>query len=50
MKSGRCLECRAWTDSYGIVHAECCSGGFHEGEEGCPCEGKGDQGGRRKKK
>ena len=42
MRDGKCRECGAWTDSYGIVHAECCSGGFHE-EEGCPCEDKGEK-------
>jgi len=44
MKDGKCRECGAWTDSYGLIHAECCEGGFHEGE--CPCE---ENGGKKRK-
>lgn len=37
MKDGKCQSCGAWMDSYGIVHAEGCQGGFHEE---CPVSGK----------
>jgi len=47
LKNGKCLECGAWTDSYGLVHDQCCSGGFHEEEGKCPCE---DGGKKRKRK
>jgi len=30
LKDGKCQECGAWTDSYGILHRKNCSGGFHE--------------------
>jgi hypothetical protein len=30
MKDGKCPGCGAWTDSYGLVHAEVCQGGYHE--------------------
>jgi len=35
MKNGKCLNCGAWMDSYGIIHKAKCSGGFHEDGE-CP--------------
>lgn len=30
MRDGKCLDCGAWADSYGIVHRAKCQGGFHE--------------------
>jgi len=38
MRDGKCRACGAWMDSYGIVHAEGCQGGFHEE---CPGEPRG---------
>lgn len=35
MKDGKCSNCGAWMDSYGIIHKAKCPGGFHEDEK-CP--------------
>lgn len=35
MKDGKCPNCGAWMDSYGIIHKAKCPGGFHEDEK-CP--------------
>lgn len=37
MKDGKCPDCGAWTDSYGILHRAKCPGGFHDE---CPVKGK----------
>jgi hypothetical protein len=34
-KDGKCGDCGAWMDSYGIIHKANCPGGFHD-EEKCP--------------
>jgi hypothetical protein len=35
MRDGKCSNCGAWMDSYGIIHKAKCPGGFHDDEK-CP--------------